>query len=90
VDGAVGAFGEGFADGFAGALGAGAQDDDFTAMGFLELKGFFEGVGVGLVHGELDVLEVDPFARGVDAYAGIAFGDLLDCYNDFHCFLWFE
>jgi len=45
VDGAVGAFGEGFADGLADALGAGADDDDFSAVSFFKQQGLFEGVG---------------------------------------------
>jgi hypothetical protein len=62
VDGAVCAFGEGFADGLAYALGAGAEDDDFAAVLLLELEGFFEGVGVGLVEG---VLEAGLFLQSI-------------------------
>jgi hypothetical protein len=84
VDGAVCALGQGFADGLADALGAGADDDDFAAVLLLELQGFFEGVGVGLVEGELQVGFVDPLGRSVDADLRIAFGDLFDGYDDFH------
>ena len=84
MDAAIGAFGEGFADGLADAFRAGGDDDDFAAIGFLELEGFFKGVGVGFIEGEFDVLEVDSGACCVDADAGIAFWDLFDGYDDFH------
>ena len=84
VNGAVGALGEGFANGGSDALGAGAEHDDFAAVLLFELEGFFEGVGVGLVHGELKVGFFDPFAGGVDADLRIALGDLFDGYDDFH------
>ncbi len=86
VDGAVGAFGEGFADGGSDALGAGAEDDDFAvARGLLfELQGFFKGVGVGLVQGVLEVGFFNPFAGGVDADRGVALGNLFDGDDDFH------
>ena len=84
VDGAVGALGQGFADGGADALGAGADHDDFAAVFLLELEGFFQGVGVRLVHGVLEVGLLNPFARVVDADLRIALGDLLDGYDDFH------
>ncbi len=86
VDGAVGALGQGFADGGTNALGAGADDDDFAAVLLLELEGFLEGVSVRLVHGVLKVGFLDPFAGGVDADLRIALGDLLDGYYDFHAF----
>ncbi len=84
VNGAVCALGESFADGGPDALGAGCENDDFAAVLFLELQGFFEGVGVGLVHGVLEIGLVDPFAGGVDADLGVAVGDLFDGYDDFH------
>ncbi len=49
-----------------------------------ELERLFEGVGVRLVHGVLQVGFFNPFAGGVDADLRIAFGDLLDGYYDFH------
>ena len=60
VNGAVGAFGEGFADGGADALRTGAEDDDFAVVFLFELKGFFEGVGVGLVEGPLQAGFINP------------------------------
>jgi len=84
VDGAVCAFGESLADGLAYALGAGADDDDFAAVLLLELKGLFEGVGVGLVEGILEAGLFDPLTGGVDADLRIAFGNLLDCDYDLH------
>ena len=84
VNGAVGAFGEGFADGGTDALGSCAEHDDFAAVLLLELQGFFERVGVGLVHGALQVGFFDPFAGAVDAHLRIALGDLLDGDDDFH------
>ncbi len=84
VDGAVGALGEGFADGLADALRAGGEDDDFAAVLLFQLQGFFEGVGVGLVEGELKIGFFNPLSGGVDAELGIAIGDLLDGYDDFH------
>ncbi len=68
----------------ADALGAGAEDDDFAAVLLFELQGFFEGVGVGFVHGVLEVGLFDPLAGGVDADLCIALGDLLDGDDDFH------
>ena len=70
----------------ADALWAGGEDDDFAVgAGLLfELQGFFEGVGVGLVHGVLDVGFFNPFAGGVDADWGVAVGNLFDGYDDFH------
>ena len=84
VDGAVGALGQSFAKGCADALRAGADDDDFAAMLLLEPQRFFEGVGVGLVQGELEIGFVDPSAGGVDAERRIALGDLFDGDDDFH------
>jgi hypothetical protein len=84
VDGTVGTFGKGFADGLADALGTGGEDNDFAAVLLFELKSFFKGVGVGLVEGELEVGFVDPLGRRVDADLGVAFGDLFDGYDDFH------
>jgi hypothetical protein len=49
------------------ALGAGREHDDFAAVLLLELKRFFEGVGVGLVQRVLQVRLFNPFAGGVDA-----------------------
>ena len=49
VDGAVGALGERFANGLRGARRPGAQRDDFAAVLLLQLKAFFEGVGIRLV-----------------------------------------
>jgi hypothetical protein len=84
LDGAVGAFGEGFTDGGSGAVGSGGKDYDFAAVLFLQLKRVFEGVGVGLVHGELNVRFFDPFTGGIDANGRIALGDLFDANDDFH------
>src|ERR1700723_1831322 len=83
VDGAIGPFSQGFADGLADALRSGGEDDDFAAELLFELKGFFKGVGVGLVEGELEIGLVDPLAGRVDAYLRVAFGDLFNGYNDF-------
>ena len=84
LDGAICAFGEGFANGGAGALGSGAENDDFAAVLLLQLQGFFEGVGVRLVHGELEVGFFDPFAGAGDANLSIALGDLFDADDNFH------
>ena len=58
VDGAVGAFGEGFANGRGGARRTGAEGDHFAAVLFLELQACFQGVGVRLVDlvGEIGLL----------------------------------
>ncbi len=83
VDGAVGALGEGLAQGGLDALGAGADDDDFAgAVLLFELQGLFEGVGVGLVDGVVEVGLVDPLAIGGDVDGSVALGDLLDGYDD--------
>ena len=66
MDGAVGALGEGFAQGGGDALGPGAEGDDFAAMLFLQLQGLFERVGVGLVDGVGEVGVVDPLAGRCD------------------------
>ena len=84
LDRAVGSFGEGFADGGSGALGASGEDYDFAAVFLFELEGFFEGVGIGLVHGELDVRLFDRFAGAGDANLGIAIRNLFDADDDFH------
>ena len=62
VDGAVGAFGQRFANGLGGARGAGAQGDDFAAVLFLELQRGFQRVGVRLVDLEGEVGFLDPLA----------------------------
>ena len=49
MDGAVGAFGQRFADGLRGARRPGAKRDHFAAVLFLQLQACFERVGVGLV-----------------------------------------
>ena len=84
VDGAVGAFGQRFADGLRGARRAGAEGDHFAAVLLLELQGFFQGVGVRLVDlvGEIGFL--DPLAGGGDAQLRIARGNLLDGNDNFH------
>ena len=86
VDAAVGALGEGLADGWSDPLGSGGEDDDFAAVLFLELKGFFQGVGVGFVEGELEVGLLNPLAGRVDADRRIAVGNLFDGNDDFHGF----
>ena len=86
VDGAVRALGQGFADGGADALRSGGEDDDFAAVLLLELQGFFEGVGVGLVQRVLQAGFFNPLAGGVDADLRIALRDLLDGDDDFHTF----
>ena len=49
VDGAVGAFGQGFTNGLRGALGPGAERNHFAAVFFLQLQRRFQGISVGLV-----------------------------------------
>ena len=86
VDGAIGALGQGLANGGAHALRAGGEDDHFAAVLLLELQAFFKGVGVRFVHGELDVGFFNPFPGAVDAHLRIALRDLLDGYDDLHFF----
>jgi hypothetical protein len=84
VDGAVSAFGKGFADGLAHALGTGGEDDHFAAVFFFELKRLFQGVGIGLIEGVLEGGIFNPLAGGSDADLGIAIGNLLYGYDDLH------
>ena len=91
VDGAVGALGEGFAQGGLDALGAGADYDDFAgAVLLFELEGLFEGVGVGLVDGVVEVGVVDPLAVRGDMDGRVALGHLFDGYYDLHLFDWYS
>ena len=62
----------------------GADHDHLAAMLFAQLQGFFEGVGVGLVDLEAQVVFFDPGSGGVDAQRRIAEGNLLNRDRDFH------
>ena len=84
MDSAVGALGEGFANGLRHARGTGADHDHFAAVLLAQLQGFFESVGVGLVDLEAQVVFVDPGSGGVHAQRRIAEGNLLDRYGDLH------
>ena len=81
---AVGALGQGFANGLRNARRTGADHDHLAAVLFAQLQGFFQGVGVGLVDLEAQVVFVDPGSGGVDAQRRIAEGNLLDCDRDLH------
>ena len=84
VDGAIGALGERFANGLRGTRGSGAERHDLAAVLFLQLQGFFEGIGIGLVDFEAQVVFLDPMPAGVDSQLGVAHGNLLDSDDDFH------
>jgi hypothetical protein len=87
VDGAVGALGQRLADGRSHALWPRAQHDHLAAVLFFELQRLFEGIGVRLVHRELQIGFVNPLAVGCNAHRRIALGNLLDCNNDLHLVL---
>ena len=64
VDGAVGAFGQGFAQRGGDALRPGAEGDHLAAILFLQLQRLFQRVGVRLVDAIGEVAFVDTLAAG--------------------------
>ncbi len=78
MDGAVGAFGQSFADGLGGLRRTGAQNHHFAAKLFTQLQRFFQRIGVGFVHFVAEIRFVKPVAGGVGAKCGIPRRDLLD------------
>ncbi len=63
MDGAIGALGEGFANGLGGARGSGAQHHHFAAVFLFQLQAFFQGVSVGLVDLVAEIGVLNPGAR---------------------------
>jgi len=84
MNGAVGALGQRFADGLAGALRTGAQGDDLSTVLFLKLQPGLQCVGIGLIDFVSQVGFFDPLALGGDAQLRIARRNLLDGDDDFH------
>jgi hypothetical protein len=77
MDGAVGAFGQRFADGLRGPLRRGAQRDYLSAVLFFQLQRGFQRVRVRLVDFVRDVGFLNPLARWRDAELRIARGTCL-------------
>ena len=84
VDGAIGAFGEGFANGLGGALGSGAQHHHLAPVFFFQLEAFFQGISIGLVDLVTEIGILNPGARWRDAQLRVAGRDLLDTNDDLH------
>ncbi len=84
MDGAVGPFGQRFADGLPGALRGRAERDHFAAMLLFQLQSRFERVRVRLIDLISQVGLFDPLARARDAQLRIARRDLLDGDDNFH------
>ncbi len=84
VNGAIGAFGQGFLDGLLHALGTHGKGDDFAAVFFFQAEGFFESVAIGLIHFETDVGFLDPVSGNGEW--GVFCGDLFDADDDVHGF----
>src|SRR5690606_41050581 len=75
VDGAVGAEGEGGAQGLGEALGPDGDGDDLDVVpGLAQADGLLDAVLVHAVHDERDAGQVDPAAVGAHARLGV--GDL--------------
>ena len=63
MNGAVGAFGEGFANGLRGARGSGAQHHHFAPVFLFQLQAFFQGVSIGLIDLVAEIGILNPGAR---------------------------
>jgi hypothetical protein len=86
VNGPIGSFGKSFTNRPTDTLRAGTQNYNFASVRFLQLQRLFERVGIGFVHGELDVGEVDPSSLSVNPDARVALRDLFDGNNNLHSF----
>ncbi len=84
VDGAIGALGQGLADGLRGARRAGAHHNHFAAVFFLELQRRFQGVRVGLVDFVAEIGVLNPAVGRVKTQRRIAGRNLLERNQDFH------
>ena len=83
MNGAVGAFRQSFAQYLLRAGRTDGDDDYFAAILFFLAQGFFQRIGVGLIHFIRDVF-ANPGARLIQLERGILLRDLLDANQDFH------
>ena len=81
---AVGAFGQGFADGLAGARGSETERDHFSAVLLLQLETLFQGVCVGLIDLIGEILFRNPAGGGGDLQLRVPSRNLFDRYQNLH------